>query len=115
VDEEEEAERLVGLSDEFAIAPAAHAEELFRVGEEERTRDALEESPPPRPDSALGGAPSLVSGTGPLEATGTDRSSDSESPRVRAKGDAFSADAVAASSRTDPSRSVASIRLPMRL
>jgi hypothetical protein len=115
VDEEEEAETIVGLSDEFAIAPSAHGEELFRVGGEERTRDALEDSPAPRPESSLDGAPSLFAGTDPPEATGTGRSPDSESARVRAKRDPSSALAAAASSRANPSRSVAPVRLPMRL
>ena len=115
VDGEEDAETIVGLSEDFAIAPSSRIEEVFRVGEEERTRDALEGAVPPRPDSALGGRPSLTMSPDLPEASGPNPPPDSDSSRVRAGRDTGSADAATGPSRPNPPRSVAPIRLPMRL
>jgi hypothetical protein len=117
VDSEEDAETIVGLSEDFGIAPSARAEveQLFRVGEEERTRDALEGVPPPRPDSALGGVPSFVAGSDLPEATGPYPSPDFDFSRVLARRGPGFADAATRPSHPNPSRSVAPIRLPMRL
>jgi hypothetical protein len=118
VDERDEAETVVGLTEDFAIAAPVEGgfEELFRVGEEERTRDALEEPPPPRlPESALGGVPELVAGFDPLEATGPGPSPDSALNRVRAQRGPEASSAPRASSRKNPQPIVASVRLPMRL
>jgi len=116
-DEEGDAETIVGLSEDFAIAPAARSEveELFRVGEEELPRDALEDVPPPRPESALGGMPSLTAVSDLPEAARPDPSPDSGFTRVRADGNPGSAGAATRPSHPNPPRSVAPIRLPMRL
>jgi hypothetical protein len=59
-DERPGQERVVGVSEEFRIRsePSAAAEELFQVGDEERTLDALDGAPPPAPpDSSVDGPP----------------------------------------------------------
>ena len=116
-DEEEDAETIVGLSEEFAIAAPAQGgiEELFRVGREERTREALEEVPAPQPDSSLAGSPSLVPGPELPDAAGPESSPQLACTRVRAKTDPGTADAGAGPPAPNPSRSVAAIRLPMRI
>ena len=117
VDEEEDAETIVGLSDNFAIAPPAQrgVEELFQVGDEERTREALENVSPPPAGPALARVPSLTAGRDLPEATGPNPSPDSHLRRVRSTADPGPAGAATESSHPSPSRGVATIRLPMRL
>jgi hypothetical protein len=115
--EEGEAEAIVAISPDFAIAPlwGRGAEELFRVGDEERTRDALEDAPPPRPDSALDGVPSFAAVADPPLATGPEPSPGSQLAPVRSDEDLAAVRIPRVRSQADPSRSLAAIRLPMRL
>jgi hypothetical protein len=117
VDEEEDAETILAISPDFAIAPsqAGGAEELFRVGDEERTRDALEGAPPPLPDSALDDVPSLAAVADPPQATGPESSHEFEPARVRTDEDLAAAHSPRGRPQANPSGSPAAIRLPMRL
>ncbi len=120
VDERDEDETVVGLSEDFAIADPGQGvggfQELFRVGAEERTRDALEEPLPPRPPaSAFDGVPELVAGSDPLEATAPGPSPDFAFTRVRAERDLEASDAPRRPSPRNPHRIFTSVRLPMRL
>lgn len=62
--EEDEDETIVGVSEPFSIAPSEGTfEELFRVGDEGRTRAALEDLPPRGlPNSLRDGIPTLLAG-----------------------------------------------------
>jgi hypothetical protein len=68
-DGDAEEETILAVSGDFAIGTSPdRPEELFRVGDEERTRDALEELPPPAlPDALADGGPTLLAGRDDLE------------------------------------------------
>jgi hypothetical protein len=115
VDEETDAERFVAVSAEFAIAasPGTPAEELFLVGEEERTREALDGVPPPRlPDSAFDTLPGLSAASDLLEPPGRGLSPHSGAARAHGAHPARPPRATPGDART---QRLSTVRPPMRL
>jgi hypothetical protein len=115
VDEEAEAETIVGVTEDFVIAasPGAAAEELFRVGEEERTRAALDDAPPPRlPYTECDAVPNLSAVSDLLEPPGRGLSPDPDAARSQGADAARAPRAAWGAARTRP---LSTVRPPMRL
>lgn len=117
-DERAGRERIVALSAEFAIAgrSAFPAELLFRVGEEERTADALDDPADARlPGTSLAGRLDSAARADVVLFVSRGSSSDSHPDRDRSSQAAPAVSSPWDAPRPSPRPSSSAVRLPLRL